>query len=66
VVEIGIVDATLQITIEDTTTDYWTYYLLRYDSIITTQSATDTFQVFFTDINLLPTTLTTHFGWMIL
>ena len=65
-VEIGIVDVTLQITIEDTTTDYWTYSLLRYDSIITTQSVTDTSQVFFTDINLLPTTLTTHFGWMIL
>jgi len=56
VVETGVVDATLQITIEDSTAEYWTYSLIRNDSVISTETVVDTFQVLITDNNLLPTT----------
>jgi len=56
VVETGIIDATLQLTIEDSTADYWTYALVRNDSVIITETVIDTSQVLFTDTNLLPTT----------
>jgi len=65
VVETGIIDAILQITIEDSTADYWTYSLIRNDSVISTETVIDTSQVLFTDTNLLPITEYTYKAfWM--